>query len=214
MSCCTHCVAAGGFFDEKQARRDLKRLRRKGPSRTTRALLDAILDRGLEGGSVLDIGGGVGAIQAELLAAGASDVTGVDASEAYLAAAREELERRGVWEKVTHRFGDFVDVFPELEPADVVTLDRSVCCYPHMEELVGRSVSLARRMYGLVYPRDRWWVRGGLAAGNALLALTRNPFRAFVHSTEAVDRIVRDRGFVPVFRSTTMVWQVVLYARS
>jgi magnesium-protoporphyrin O-methyltransferase len=83
-----------------------------------------------------------------------------------------------------------------------------------MEELVGRSVSLARRMYGLVYPRDRWWVRGGLAAGNALLALTRNPFRAFVHSTEAVDRIVRDRGFVPVFRSTTMVWQVVLYARS
>jgi hypothetical protein len=141
-------------------------------------------------------------------------VTAVDASEAYLAAAREELERRGVWEKVTHRFGDFVDVFPELEPADVVTLDRSVCCYPHMEELVGRSVSLARRMYGLVYPRDRWWVRGGLAAGNALLALTRNPFRAFVHSTEAVDRIVRDRGFVPVFRSTTMVWQVVLYARS
>ena len=144
MSCCPHCVGAGDFFNEKQARKDLNRLRTRGPALTTQVVLETIRDQGVNGLSVLDIGGGVGAIQASLLEAGAARVTGVEASEAYLAAAREELERRGLWDRVDHRFGDFMDMASELEPADVVTLDRVVCCYPHVEEFVTRSVGLAR----------------------------------------------------------------------
>ena len=43
----------------------------------------------------------------------------------------------------------------EIEAADVVTLDRVICCYPDMEALVGRSAERALRLYGLVHPRDR-----------------------------------------------------------
>lgn len=34
------------------------------------------------------------------------------------------------------RYGDFVSLAPDLETADLVTLDRVVCCYPELEPLV------------------------------------------------------------------------------
>ena len=96
MSCCAHCSAIGTTFDRRVARRDLARYRRRGPNRSTRALLAAIGDAGgVAGASVLDVGGGVGAVTEELLASGAARATLVDASPAYLSSAREEGERRG-----------------------------------------------------------------------------------------------------------------------
>ena len=89
------CQGVDEVFGEKTAQRDLRRYRERGPSRQTRVLLDAIRGQGVERATVLDIGGGVGAIQHELLAAGAARATAVDASTAYLRAARGEAERRG-----------------------------------------------------------------------------------------------------------------------
>src|SRR6266508_3431844 len=78
-----------------------------------------------------------------------------------------------------------------IEPADIVTLDRVICCYHDMPALVGRSSAKATRLYGLVYPRDTWWVRAGLQAENALLWLQRTPFRVFTHRSAEVDTVVR-----------------------
>ena len=88
---------------------------------------------------MLDIGGGIGAIQLELLAAGASRAQAVDASEAYVETARAEAERRGYGDQTTARVGDFVELAPSIEPADVVTLDRVVCCYPDVDALLGAA---------------------------------------------------------------------------
>ena len=55
----------------------------------------AASDHAVGGATLLDIGGGVGAIRHELLAAGATSVTSVDASGPYLDAARSESKRRG-----------------------------------------------------------------------------------------------------------------------
>ncbi|MGZ8690915.1 MAG: class I SAM-dependent methyltransferase, partial [Aeromicrobium sp.] len=46
--------------------------------------------------TVLDIGGGVGAVHHELLHSGAATAVDVDASRAYIAVAREEAERQGL----------------------------------------------------------------------------------------------------------------------
>jgi predicted RNA methylase len=64
------------------------------PRGTTARLIDAIRVAGVEGASVLDIGGGAGIIGSELLAAGAASLTDVDYSRAYVEAAREEIGRR------------------------------------------------------------------------------------------------------------------------
>ena len=61
-------------------------------------------------------------IQHELLDAGASHVTSVDASPAYLAVAREEAGRRGYGDRVEYTHGDFVEKAPEVEPAQISSL--------------------------------------------------------------------------------------------
>lgn len=140
-------------YDEKLAASDLRRYRSKGLQPWTRALIDAIKAEGVEGATLLDIGGGIGAIHHELLDAGAAHATCVEASTAYLEAARDETERRGNTSRVTFNLGDFVDLAGSVPPADIVTLDRVVNSYPDAYRLVEVSADHAQRLYGLVVPQ-------------------------------------------------------------
>lgn len=212
MNCC-QCRAIEGMFDQGVATKELNAYRKKGPAKTTRLLIDALLAEGVAGKSLLDIGGGVGAIQHALLAAGASRADSVEASTAYMAAARAEAERRGHAGRITPRHGDFVELAPTIPPADVVTLDRVICCYPDMPRLVERSAAHAQALYGVVYPRDTWWVRLGLAAVNVLFRARRGPFRVFAHPSAAIEAIVQGNGLRRRFHRTTFVWQVAVYGR-
>lgn len=200
-------------FDQKTAIRDLRNYRKDGPAATTQALIDALVRAGVRETTLLDIGGGVGAIQCELLNAGAREATSVDVSAAYLDAARSEAERRGLLGRVRFHCGDFVELAPELPATDIVTLDRVVCCYAEMEPLVRLSAEHCRRLYGLVYPRDRWLVRTVIRVQNFFRGLWRNPFRSFVHSVDAMDRLIRSLGFAPRNKVRTFVWEVVVYEK-
>jgi SAM-dependent methyltransferase len=162
---------------------------------------------------VLDIGAGVGAVHLELLDAGAAAAVDVDASPAFVEAARSEAARRGTSDRVTYQVGDFVALAPEVAPAEIVALDRVVCCYPDMAALVSLSTARARRRYGLVYPRDSWWIRSGARIANALTALFRSRIRIHIHATADVDGLVRAAGLEPRFRRSTIFWQVAVYER-
>ena len=201
------------MFDRRAADRELRQYRTVGPGGTTRLLIGALKAEGVAGMTLLDIGGGVGAIQHELLRAGVRRATAVDASSAYLDAARAEAARLGHTDRVGYHHGDFVEVAPRIEPHDIVTLDRVICCYHALEALVGLSALRARRLYGLVYPRDAWWIRAAVPAQNTVFRLVRNPFRIFVHATAAVDAIVRRHGLRPRCSRRTPFWQIVIYAR-
>jgi len=207
------CKGVEMMFNQKSAVRELKQYRRKGPHRTTQMLIDALKTEGIEGMTLLDIGGGVGAIQHELLSAGVRSAANVDASAAYVAVAKEEAERRGHAGLVSYYHGDFIQLAPEIAPADIVTLDRVICCYDDMQALVGLSSARARNMYGLVYPRDTWWMKIRVAIENFVYRLVRNPFRSFVHPTEQVDAVVRGSGLRRRLYLKTFLWQVVVYAR-
>ncbi len=163
--------------------------------------------------TLLDIGGGIGAVQHELLGLGVSRATNVEASTAYLDAAKAEAERQGRIERVQYRYGNFVDLAPEIETEDIVTLDRVICCYPDMEELVGLSMARAREYYGLIYPRDVWVTERLRYLINFAFWCMRNPFRFFVHSTQAVDDLLRKNGYTQIFHSDSFIFQVALYAR-
>jgi len=212
MNCC-HCQGIESFFDQKTALKELADYRQKGPSKTTRILLEALKAVGAEGKTLLDIGGGVGAIQHQLMAAGLAGAVNVDASTAYLNTARTEATRLGYANRVSYHYGDFVDLAPTIEPADIVTLDRVVCCYPNMEALVSLSAARASQLYGLVYPRDAWWLKSLRPLANAFFWLSRNPFRIFLHPTEAVDAAARRQGLKLRFQRRLLVWQVVVYER-
>ena len=84
------------IFGAREAQDDLKRYRRDGAASTTKALIEAIVAEGIQGATLLDIGGGIGAIAFELLAAGAVRAESVDATEAYTTVSHEEAERRKI----------------------------------------------------------------------------------------------------------------------
>lgn len=212
MNCC-QCQGIESCFNQRMADADLKRYRRKGAAKTTRYLLDRLLEAGVEGLTLLDIGGGVGAIQHALLQAGVRHATHVDASAAYLHASRREATRLGHADRVTYHHGDFVTLAPHLPPADIVTLDRVICCYHDMPALVTRSAALARAWYAVVYPQDAVWVKGGVRLINLFLWLRGSTFRVFVHPTAAVEALLREAGFVRRARQTFSIWQAVVYRR-
>jgi magnesium-protoporphyrin O-methyltransferase len=212
MTCCPHCQGADRFFNERVAAADLRQYRLHGATGTTKVLLDALTSVGVAGMSLLDIGGGIGVIQHELQAAGVAEITGVDASRAYLALARQEAERRG-YVAAGYIYGDFVALADQITAADIVTLDRVVCCYPDMAGLMNSASARAKRFLGLVYPRDGWWTKAGVAVLNLFTRLRGDAFRSFVHPTAAVESVVAANGLRRIVHHEGLIWQVVVFAR-
>jgi hypothetical protein len=209
------CERIGSRFDAAYAADKLAAYRRSGPAPTTQALIDALRGEGIQGLTLLDVGGGIGAVQHELLRSGVSAAVEVEASEASIAACREEAERQGHADRIQHLSGDFGTLAAAIPAADIVTLDRSVCCWPDMPGLVGASADKATRLYGLVYPRDDWWIRfPWRVMTNVRMMLRRQPMRVFVHRTHDVEGILAEHGLKRRSHKTVGVWQVVVFARA
>ena len=210
---CPQCCGLERQFDDAHALRNLRRFRRKGPAKATRWLLGAVAQDGVEGRTFIDVGGGIGAIQHELMARGAAGGTHSDAAPAFLRAARSEAEARGYAERIRYVDGDFVERARELPAADLVTLDRVVCCYPDMPRLLGAAAVLANRTLGLVMPHGGPLARFGVGLVNFIQRLRRHPFRVFAHEPSAVEAVVESYGLVKRFERAGVVWRVLVFTR-
>jgi hypothetical protein len=214
MTSGANCCGVADVFDEAYARQELDKYRRRGPRGPTARLLSALRAIGQPFDSLLDVGGGIGVIAHEMLASGGvARATIVEGSAASVAAAREEIERTATGGRLQVRAGDLVEVAADVGEADVVTLDKVVCCYPDMDALLAVSAARARRLYGIVYPRDDWWVRLGVAAENRYMQWKGSVFRGYVHSNEALDAALRRAGLVPRVRHSGAWWVVAVYER-
>jgi 2-polyprenyl-3-methyl-5-hydroxy-6-metoxy-1,4-benzoquinol methylase len=178
--CHTACQGIRNHFDHGTAERDLATYRRKGAGRTTVLLRDQLACRGGAERSLVDIGAGVGALTFELVKLGLRRALVIDASPAYLAAARQEAKNYPD-ATVTFLEGDFVGLAKQVSPADIVTLDRVVCCYPEYEALLTAATNLAAGWVALSYPHDRAYVRAAIWLENFMRLMRRDPFRAYVH---------------------------------
>jgi magnesium-protoporphyrin O-methyltransferase len=211
---CPQCIGIEELFDKKLAAKELKRFRQKGARPTTRLMVEKIVAEGVEGLTLLDIGGGVGALQAELLSAGARSAVDIDASSAYLSAAREEAARRGYDGRITYRHGNFVDLADSIEDADIVTLDRVVCCYTDARALMELAVRRTRKVLALVYPRDSWLTRFLNRCLNLLRKAQRTEFRTFVHPRPLLEASARAGGLESRGTFPRGFWEVALFARA
>jgi 2-polyprenyl-3-methyl-5-hydroxy-6-metoxy-1,4-benzoquinol methylase len=213
MTCCTQYCAAGSQFNHKVAQRELRRYRRRGAGATTRLMLAELRRWPLEGRQLLDVGGGIGVISAELAGTGVASATMVEASPSFLEVARREVGTRYVERPIQFILGDFAVIADTLPDADVVTLDRVVCCYPDAEALLRAAATRTRQTLAFTYPRDRWYVRTMFALANFWLRLTGKEFRAFVHSPQRMGVVLEEAGLVRVARRGTLVWTLELHRR-
>jgi 2-polyprenyl-3-methyl-5-hydroxy-6-metoxy-1,4-benzoquinol methylase len=176
------------------ARSEIEHFRKKGPDKRDHMLAALVAARGVQGATVLEVGGGIGAIQIELLRAGAARTVDVDISEGYVAGARELAQSLSFGDVTEQRVLDFAHESGSLEPADVVVLNRVVCCYPDMPALVKPAAQHARRLLALTFPREAWWMKAGACVMNFGLWLFRKDFRFFVHPHEAIIALVTAGG--------------------
>jgi hypothetical protein len=174
------------FFNRKFARRDLDRYRRRGLSATERDLVT--LSGEVVGASVLEVGGGIGALQLELLDAGAAHATNVELSSAYEDAAQELLGNR----RTERIVGDFTEL--DVPQHDIVLLHRVVCCYPDVDVLVGAAAVRTGRRLAFTLPQQRRWIGWGLAAVNGWLRLSRCGFRTYAHPFSRVEAAAAAQG--------------------
>lgn len=210
---CNCCEITDRAFSEKEAKTEVRKYRRKGPAKQTRLLLDAIRSLRIKNVALLDIGGGIGAIHHELLGDVARTATHVDASSAYLKEAREEATRRGHHGRVTFIHADFTDVASNLPRADVVTLDRVVCCYPDFRRLLLAAADRSQRALALTYPRETWFLRLAFPIINFLQKFRRDPFRIFLHPVSEMDSLLKRQGFERITHRRLFVWEMAIYQR-
>lgn len=210
---CNCCEITDNAFSEAEARAEIRSYRRRGPMSQTKLILEAIRSLGLKNAHLLDIGGGIGAIHHELLKDVAYEATHVDASSAYLKEAKQETVRRGHAEQVTFIHADFTDVASGIPTADIVTLDRVVCCYPDFRRLLKTAAEHSAGALAFTYPRETWYLRIGLKLANFFQQLRKDPFRVFLHPVSEMDTLIRAQGFKRVSRRHLFVWEMALYQR-
>src|SRR6266498_407461 len=210
---CNCCEITDNAFSEEEAKAELKTYRKKGPANQTKLILRAIRSLNLKNAILLDIGGGIVAIHHELLEDVAAQATHVDASSAYLKEAKEEAARHGHNDRVNFIHADFTDVANDLPKADIVTLDRVVCCYPDFRKLLKEAAEHSKRALALTYPRETWYLRLGFSIINFFQRLRKDPFRVFLHPVSEMRSLLKQEGFEQVSMRRLFVWEMVLYQR-
>jgi len=210
------CCSPKGYrwvFSERSARAEARRYRRKGLDGTSRRIVDFLKARGIDGSTVLEVGGGIGAIQIELLKAGASRALSIELTPTYEDVAAELLREAGLADRVERRVMDFAEAPSKVDGADIVVLNRVICCYPDMPKLAGAAADHARRLLVLSYPRRTWWTRLGLGLSNGALALMRREFHIFVHPPRQITATVRRHGLEPMLHRQGVLWTVAALGR-
>ncbi len=214
MTCCHRCVTARQF-DSAIARRDLRRFLRGGPDAPTQQLLRGVLSRSLPTEpTLLDIGGGIGAIHHVLLDRGFGRAIHVDASEAYLSVAAAEAARLGHEGRVEFQLAEFPREAATIPDMDVVTLDRVVCCDPDYVQMLSAAAARARRVIAFSYPRARTLTRVVVAAANGFRRLLGREFRAYVHPPDRMRAVVEAAGMRPAWNGGTWIWAVEIFERA
>jgi 16S rRNA G966 N2-methylase RsmD len=197
-------------FDERFARRIAHRYGRKGLTAVERRIVDYVTMMGISGASVLEVGGGVGELQLELLARGASRTVNLELSSGYEAVAARLIAQAGVSGRVTRVLG--VDLAREpdsVDPADVVVLHRVVCCYPDAARLLGAAADHARHAVVFSHPPRTVFARSAVAVNNLMMRLSGRSYRGFVHDPEAMATVLRRHGLEPRYRHRGLAWCVV-----
>ncbi len=208
-----HCCGANEIFDLKQARKQLKKYRRRGPRGSTGKLLNQIGQSSMNNKTLLDIGGGIGAIQWFFLENGGRMTTDVDASGAYLKTAKEYSVEMGWDDRCEFMMGDFVEETLVFEIHDFVTLDKVVCCYPEYRLLLEKAASHCNETLALTFPVQNLVSRFLTLLNGFYFYFKNNPFRTYIHPPSEIGKLIQSCGFERVYAGISFPWHVQIYRR-
>jgi protein-L-isoaspartate O-methyltransferase len=213
MAGCCRSGVCEEMFNPRKARANLRRYRKKGLDKLEREMVLTASAQPLTGARILEIGGGIGTIQAELLAAGAGSGEVVELVSAYEPFARELAQHKGIEGRSTFRVADVLEQPGSVAPADIVILNRVVCCSPDGVRLTAAAGKLAGRMLLVIYPRDRTVVRLVMGFMNGVFGVMGRSFRTFLHPPSALSAAAQAEGLSAAEMRRTVAWEFTAFRR-
>ncbi|MDV3220411.1 methyltransferase domain-containing protein [Intrasporangium sp.] len=214
MAGCCDPRGCDRVFGPRFAHQAARRYRKHGLGRPAQRVVDWLVGHGIEGASVLEIGGGVGEIQLELLRHGAALTTNLELSPAYDEDAQALAAEAGTTERMTRRLGDIAVDANVADVHDFVVLHRVVCCYPDVERLVGAAGAHARRGVILTHPPRHLGSMAALAVSNLFVRAVGREYRAYAHPPEVITETLRGRGLDPRHVHRGPFWHVLAAPRT
>jgi 2-polyprenyl-3-methyl-5-hydroxy-6-metoxy-1,4-benzoquinol methylase len=209
MACCD-VNGLNRIFSKLPARLAASLYAWRGPSQHTRSFAAELPDPRSK--RVLDIGGGLGALSLALLERGAGHVQLVEVSRAFMETAERLAERAGKRERFDFVLGDAATL-EALREADIVVLDRVVCCYPEPEALLRRAASLSRSVLAFTFPIETPLTRWTIRCNNNLMRLLRVPYRAFLHDPAVLRKAATSRGHRLADQRRLSDWQLWVFQK-
>src|SRR5207237_1176491 len=152
------CCTPKGYrqiCSEKNAAGEAKRYRRKGLDGTSKRIFDFIRARGVEGKTLLEVGGGIGAIEIELLKAGMARAINVELTPTYEVAARELLVEPGLTAHEERKVMYLAQAGPEVKTANVVVMSRVTSSNPNIPKFAGAAANRTKALLVMSYPTRR-----------------------------------------------------------
>jgi hypothetical protein len=213
MAGCCNSRGCDEFFSRRVAERAAQRYRRKGLDGTARRMVAFLEQHGIDGLTVLEVGGGVGEVQVELLKRGAARAVNLELSPAWDDEAIRLLREAGLESRAERRLHDIAADPDGVEPADVVVLHRVVCCYPDYERLLAAAGAHARRLLVFSYPPRNRISRLLLAVQNLVFRLRRMEFRTFAHPPRKMREVVEKSGLRQAYAHHPVLWQIAGFER-
>jgi magnesium-protoporphyrin O-methyltransferase len=214
MSDCCSPKGYRSIFSEKRARAEARRYRRRGLDRTSQRIAELLKQQGIVGRTLLEVGGGIGAIQIELLRAGMTRAVNIELTPTYEAAAQGLLREAGLEDRVERRVTDFAEAAGEVEAADIVIMNRVICCYPDMPKLAGAAADHTREVLVVSFPKERWWTRALISVGDLALRVARQQFQVFLHSPDKIIATAERHGLKTASTQTSFFWEVASLRRN
>jgi|SRR5690625_1560494 len=214
MGSCCRAQPCEEIFGSGTAWYDLERYLRNGLDQVERDMLAALRERvALDGTRVLEIGGGIGALQAQLLSSGAASGEVIELLDAYAPYAQELARSAGIEGRTSFRVHDLLDSPEEVDPAHVVILNRVVCCSADGPELAAQAARLTDKALLLSFPRSNRFTRALAGMQHALFRLFRRHYRLFAWPEETLIAAARSAGLAPTASGGGLIWRYLLFER-
>jgi SAM-dependent methyltransferase len=190
------------------------RYKRSGLSRSSKLLLDFIMQEGVPGRSVADLGCGTGGFSIELLKEGAETAIGFDLSSRMVDSAVDLAAASGFADRAKFQVGNAATA--ELPVSDIVIMDKVLCCYSDWAPLLKNAIGASRAMVGFIVPRDDGIAKFPFRLGVRIVNYFQRrggKIMFYLHPLKHVDRTLRDSGFTYRRKQASRFWLVFLYSR-
>ncbi len=110
--------------------------------------------------------------------------------------------------------GDFVALSDAVPAADIVMLDRVLCCYKDVDTLLARSLEKCGSVYAMSIPTSSFFSKIFFHIPIVIGKLLKWWFTPSWHDWGRIVEVIRRQGFQTVATASTVLWATYVFRRA